>query len=93
MDEAAKDVLDDLAIPLLLYIRSIVFGLPAIHLDVQTDYIAKCHLETSVIPRFIMPTRLVLLGSSIETRQTAAQVEASCTFVISGDHQALVSSD
>jgi len=76
MDELVKDMLDNFAILESLYIRSIVFGLPAI-----------------IISRPILPTRLVLSESSIETPQTATQVEASCTFVTSANHQRLISLD
>ncbi len=50
-------------------------------------------LPAIIISPPILPTRLVLPESPIETPQTAAQVEASCTFATSADHQRLVSSD
>ncbi len=47
----------------------------------------------AIIPRPILPTRLLLPESPTGTPQTAAQVEASCIFVTSADHERLVSSD
>jgi len=40
----------------------------------------------AIIPRPILPTRLILPESPIEIPQTAAQVEASCTFVTCAGH-------
>ncbi len=40
----------------------------------------------AIIPHPIMPTILVLREFPIEALQTAARVEAFCTFVTSADH-------
>lgn len=50
-------------------------------------------LSAIIIFRLILLTRLILSKSSIEISQIATQVETSCTFVISADHQRLISSD
>jgi len=47
----------------------------------------------TIIPRPILPIRLVYPESPIEISQTATQVEASCIFVTSADYQRLISSD
>ncbi len=80
-----------LPISYLLYIESIPSDLLAIRIGVRIDLVKRHWNSDHTRP--IMPTTKILLEYPIETPQTAAQVEASCTFVTSADHQRLVSSD